>query len=247
MTTKSNYMNLLREALDHDPPIDNADVKGPMLDAILTYRGQGEIQTHKSAAGILERYYFGEKSDNGVNVLEAETKEDPIDNFIDKIPSTDIDKTKKQIERDLTEAEDEMDEDNFDVDSELNDDLEDEIEEAFMYESDDDVSDISDIGENAIIEKLIEEMETEIYESDDFMEEGEDLFENRVEGDRGEGTKAVGTIDSSPEKLIDEMMDEMMEEGISPPNMGVEEEDALEDLDEAFQIFQESLDDELMV
>jgi hypothetical protein len=49
------------------------DVKGPMLDPILGYEGDGELPTYKDAASVLERYYFGEKrSEHEISEMDYE-------------------------------------------------------------------------------------------------------------------------------------------------------------------------------
>jgi hypothetical protein len=68
MSKKVAYINLLKEALSEFDTSDTVEVKGPMLDPILSWDGGGELPTNKDAASILERYYFQEKQDRGVTV-----------------------------------------------------------------------------------------------------------------------------------------------------------------------------------
>jgi len=174
-----SYMKLLKEAIQgHEPAAPHQDVKGPMLDTILKYKGDGELETHKDAASILERYYFGENADKGISITEEEA---PIDNEIDVVPDQNVEKTKKEIEKELTEADDE-DEEKKDDDEDKEDKKKDDEEKVEENAGLDNV-------ENSIIEKLIEEME-------------DDLSENRVAGDRGAGTQAAGTLDGNPEDII---------------------------------------------
>ena len=70
MSTKKSYMSLLKEAISEFDTSDNLEVKGPMLDPILSWDGDGEIPVYKDAASILERYYFNESRDDGVNTLD---------------------------------------------------------------------------------------------------------------------------------------------------------------------------------
>jgi len=58
---KKTYQELLKENLSEFDTTKTVDVKGPMLDPILGYAGDGELPTYKDAASVLERYYFGEK------------------------------------------------------------------------------------------------------------------------------------------------------------------------------------------
>ena len=70
MSKKKSYMSLLKEAISEFDTSDNLEVKGPMLDPIISWDGGGEIPTYKDAASILERYYFDEEQDHGVNVMD---------------------------------------------------------------------------------------------------------------------------------------------------------------------------------
>ncbi|MCK5614847.1 hypothetical protein KAR91_73980, partial [Candidatus Pacearchaeota archaeon] len=73
---KVSYMNLLKEAISEFDTSKSVDIKGPMLDPILSYNGGGELPTHKDAASILERYYFQENADAGVSVSEDDLAAD---------------------------------------------------------------------------------------------------------------------------------------------------------------------------
>jgi len=55
MSKKVSYTQLLKEAIQGTDTSDTVDVKGPMLDPILSYKGGGELPTNKDAASILER------------------------------------------------------------------------------------------------------------------------------------------------------------------------------------------------
>ena len=70
MSKKKSYMSLLKEAISEFDTSDNLEVKGPMLDPILSWDGGGEIPVYKDAASILERYYFNEDRDDGVDTLD---------------------------------------------------------------------------------------------------------------------------------------------------------------------------------
>ena len=125
MNKRVNYMQLLKESVadqGHDTS-KSVDVKGPFLDPILSYDGGGELQTHKDAASILERYYFKTNSDKGVRVNEDE-----------EIPQVGEDKAAlPDVPEDVNSSKDD-------------------IEDAVSMDSTDEV-------ENAVIERLIAEME----------------------------------------------------------------------------------------
>ena len=72
MSKKQSYMNLLKEAISEFDTSDNLEVKGPMLDPIISWDGGGEIPTYKDAASILERYYFNEDKERPIEVLGEE-------------------------------------------------------------------------------------------------------------------------------------------------------------------------------
>ena len=72
MSKKQSYMNLLKEAISEFDTSDNLEVKGPMLDPIISWDGGGEIPTYKDAASILERYYFNEDQERPIEVLGEE-------------------------------------------------------------------------------------------------------------------------------------------------------------------------------
>jgi len=76
MTKKKSYVQLLKEAIAEFDTSDSVQVKGPMLDPILSWRGDGELPTNKDAASILERYYFNENEDKP---LESDYENDKGD------------------------------------------------------------------------------------------------------------------------------------------------------------------------
>lgn len=200
---KQSYVKLLKEAITDWDTSKQVDIKGPFLDPIISYKGDGELPTHKDAASILERYYFGE-TDSTV-MVEAE------ENEIDEVPPTEdsgVEKEKDQIEKEITEQEEQEKEDEKDEEKE-----EDENKEEDKNE--DKPAEITEQLENAIIEKLIEEME---------------LQEEEVPGDKGEGTQAAGTGDA--EEQLPDRKDMTNEEGDK------------EEVEEAFKIFKEQIEAE---
>ncbi len=76
---KKTYQEMLKENLSEFDTTKTVDVKGPMLDPILGYEGDGELPTYKDASSVLERYYFGEKrSEHEIDVLEM-SDEKPLE------------------------------------------------------------------------------------------------------------------------------------------------------------------------
>jgi hypothetical protein len=96
---KRSYKELLKESIikefDASQYASQFNVKGPMLDAIISYRGDGELTTHQDAASILERYYYGENAENGVDTMDASKNEIPA------VPTENSDKALNEIEDEI--------------------------------------------------------------------------------------------------------------------------------------------------
>ncbi len=71
MSSKVTYKSILKEAITEFDTSKMSDVKGPMLEPILSYTGDGNLETHKDAASVLERYYFQEKEPSSVNIPDT--------------------------------------------------------------------------------------------------------------------------------------------------------------------------------
>lgn len=81
MPKKRTYQELLKENLAEFDTTKTVDVKGPMLDPILGYDGDGELPTYKDAASVLERYYFGEeRKEHEINEVDHADNLDPETN-----------------------------------------------------------------------------------------------------------------------------------------------------------------------
>ncbi|MCF8019897.1 MAG: hypothetical protein K9L62_10900 [Vallitaleaceae bacterium] len=199
--SKKNYMSLLKEAISEFDTSDNLEVKGPMLDPILAWDGDGEIPVYKDAASILERYYFNENRDEGVNTLdEAELdKGKQNDKGSSSGPSmkhTDGAGTEQGGTSDSDTVLGSKEEKAKDIKKEqAGDEDDDEMEEVEEKEySGKDVpekkkytDESEDLDmENAIIEKLIAEMEDEDEDDDD---EKEEVEEGEVMTQKGAGVK----------------------------------------------------------
>ena len=248
-TKKRSYAQLLKEAIQGQgvDTSDTVDVKGPMLDAIISYRGGGELPTHKDAASILERYYFGEDEDKGVTVVGDA---DPIDNTIDEVPAA-VDKTKKDIEKEITKEADE----------------EDEVED----EKDEEITETEKL-ENAIIEKLIEEMEEELDEDASMdpdpdnepagMKKGdpEKIVPNRkditgeaeeITADDAEDEDEELDVDDKVKKEFEELYNLEDSPGAGAQHghtygapLGMDKDEDGDEVEEAFAIFKEQILDE---
>jgi len=174
-----SYQNLLKTAISEFDTSKTVDVKGPMLDPILKWDGQGELPIYKDAASILERYYFDEGADKGVEVQidESEYNEDGTEGSTaaeknaegtgtEQAGTSDkgsIPAEKKEIEKDLAK-ESAIGKDAVKAKKYV--DEQDEKEEEEEDEADEAEEDVSENLENAVIEKLIAEMEEDLDEAD---------------------------------------------------------------------------------
>ena len=174
--SKKSYMSLLKEAIAEFDTSDTVEVKGPMLDPILSWDGDGELPIFKDAASILERYYFNEDQEKTIKTLdEADYEND--DGKPDKGPAmknakgagttqagtsdSGMDKHEEEIAKEAEEVE----------------------EKEFSGKEVPKEKEYTDEGlemENAIIEKLIAEMEDDEDEDDD-DDDDEDEKEEKVD------------------------------------------------------------------
>lgn len=194
---KKNYKELLKESVLKEFDTSKiTDVKGPMLDAILSYNGAGELTTHQDASSILERYYYGEKLDLGVETHG----EEKVENEIAEVPKDNIEATKSDIE-------DELGGDETVDKRELGGDA---IEEDIEIE-------------NTVIEKLIAEMDGDDEKDED---EDEDKDEKEMDVDKEVKESALPGFKTSTGYRVG-----------TGGNVST-------DLEEAFQLFQEQIEDE---
>ncbi|MFW9871516.1 MAG: hypothetical protein ACFFG0_00230 [Candidatus Thorarchaeota archaeon] len=179
MTKKRvSYQNLLKQAIAEFDTSKTVDVKGPMLDPILKWDGDGELPVYKDAASILERYYFDQESDKGVEVMdEMEYNEDGTEKKTASEKNAegtgtqqagtsdkDIPGEKKEIEKDLAKEDVSVQE------KEMNDK---DVPKAKEY---------TDESEKAVTEEAVKEqdgeMEDKEEDKEEEMEESKDLSED---------------------------------------------------------------------
>jgi len=252
---KKTYVQLLKEAIAEFDTSDNVEVKGPMLDPILSWRGDGELPTNKDAASILERYYFNEEEDKPLDTAFENDKGDASGEAMDHAEGTGTEQAGTSEEDTIKGALDDKEEEiakesyffleqDHDEDAESDEDEEDESEETqkkekeegtekhdvkenlFFLEADeasepdaeegdsaakdaedsmDDAEDAAEktsVGENAIIEKLISELEEEdgvMTYTDDEPKVGwpdEKEADGPMDHAEGSGTEQAGTGDA---------------------------------------------------
>lgn len=196
MKKKISYVELLKEAIQ-EYDTKSFDVKGPMLDPIISYNGGGELETHKDASSVLERFYFKEKdADSRVFVEQDVQEKEPEENEIETGEEADsVDATMDDLEDELLEdfmLEDDADggdlEDAADVPSEFE-------KEEGGSDKVEGIADVTESMEQAVIEKLISEME----------EAGP---EKEIEPEDDEETKEAGT-GLADEKEVDKVVEEL--------------------------------------
>ena len=220
MTERKNnsYLDLLKEAAgtkgDFEDVGQAVDVKGPMTDGILGYRGDGEMQTHKSASQVLERYYFGKSSEDTVvsesdsqEVSESEevTEDEEVsegEEVQEQHPDAEpdgLEQMKKEIEKAVTDDKTEVSESE-------------EVSEGSEPSEGEEVQE-GDSSEEAVLKKLISEMK-DTSEQSEFT---------------GSGTEAAGKPQKDPEQRMTGSKEEYTTEG--DDNDDDDEDSDEEDLD----------------
>ena len=93
-----DYVKALKEAVSNFN-LPNAVDKAAMVNSITSYRGDGELQTHrKDAVSVLERYYFNRDSDLLKTESVKEQNDDADDADKDKADNVDNADTGKKEE-----------------------------------------------------------------------------------------------------------------------------------------------------
>jgi hypothetical protein len=246
-TKKVSYIQLLKEAInEYDAKV--MDYKGPITEPILTFDGNGELSTHKDASSILERYYFKENENALVETEDVgPDKEVPAEADEDAEDPNEI-VTGEEADG-VKETMDDLEDEILDEDLEL-EDYEPGSEKIAAKDEPLEAEKASPTAEmvsleNVIIEKLIKEMEEE---------------------DKDPGTEEAGTKKSEKEVedvvedfdlLEDEDLDEKPEEKGEEKDLDVDKKVANEgegmgpirvkaarELEEAFKIFKEQVEEE---
>ena len=201
-----SYQNLLKQAISEFDTSKTVDVKGPMLDPILKWDGDGELPIYKDAASILERYYFNEKNDGGVEVSEAEYNEDGTEKQTDSekhgegagteqagtSDASTIDGAKKEAAKEIAKESKLKDKDTPKAKKYVDEKAK-KLKEKKEEQEDEEDEDMTGTLENAVIEKLIAEMEEEEEEEKDESEEDESEEDEEDEDDDEEELKEVTT------------------------------------------------------
>lgn len=253
--SKKAYMNLLKEAISEFDTTPSTDVKGPFLDSILKWRGDGELTTNKDAGSILERYYFNEDQDPEIKDIhtEADYEDDkgakgkgmkhaqgsagPQAGTSDKAT---IKAAKKEIEDEIATEMEEIeglelteDEKSFLEAEDLLEGEEKEGEDEEDNEDDEAVTEELEM-ENAIIEKLIAEMEADddAQGTNGTQQAGTGDADKLVPDRKDDADKAVKAKKYNEENaMIDEALQELELEMAAEEGEGEEESEEEEELD----------------
>ena len=238
MKKKVSYIDLLKEAIS-EYDVKSFDYKGPMTEPILGYTGDGEMETHKDAASILERYYFNENNDSGINVMEqtAETDDPEEKNeIVTGDTPDDIDETMDDFEDiildDETSITEDLDflgeEEEILGDKEEVEEPKDKKEKKEGEEEEEEGEKEEAAMESAILEKLIEEMENE--------EDGPGV----TDGDQGD-VEAAEDEPLDVDKEVKKGVGESFPIGPLSKASGKSDRTAKEEIEEAFRIFREEI------
>jgi hypothetical protein len=243
--SKKSYMSLLKEAIAEFDTSDTVEVKGPMLDPILSWDGDGELPVYKDAASILERYYFNEDAEEQVHTLdEAEYENDngkPANGPSMKHTKGAGTEQAGTDEKGMDKGEEEIAKEAEELSEEEWDDKD--VPEANEYNNEDVEM------ENTIIEKLIAEMEEDLDEADVMSYTGDGPKETMPkekkakgpeEDAEGAGTEQAGTgTDAGQVPDRKDMHDQM----VKPKNYNENEEieEVLAALEEELEMGDEDL------
>lgn len=269
--SKVSYIQLLKEAIsEYDAKA--MDYKGPLSEPILTFGGDGELETHKDASSILERYYFNEKQEklveqdevgpeNPVDVDPDDDADDPNEILTGEEPD-DVDDTMDDFEDEILDEELQLEDweesdggpAGNEPDALKSEPLEDDAAEVMNQEM---VS-----LENTVIEKLIQEMENEVPRDEDageeagtdndektvdkVLEDDFDLLEAELELEAEDADQDEETKDKEPEDLdVDKEIGDEDDEPVKKENrrLGPINPGSDHELQEAFRIFEQEIED----
>jgi len=257
MKKNVSYPNVLKqaisEAISEFDASKTVDVSGPMLDPILKWDGQGEMPTNKDAASILERYYFNEKIDKGIELqTETEMNQDGTEGKTSaegdaegegtKQAGTNkgnLDAAKKAIEKEISESESEKHAEGEGTEQ-AGTGNDKKILDAIKKEA-------KKIKDNKM---LVKEPPVEDEEGDatDITEELENTVIEKLiaEMENEEDTEAEEDKEEDKEEDEDLDIDKEIKEAEDVVNNARDAVDADEDLEieEAFKIFKEEIEEE---
>jgi len=108
MLKNKDYLEMLKEAVANNDTYDDVQPTGKyereMLDPILSYKGDGKLETNRELGNIIEQFYFGEDEDVADVEEETETPEEEEET-----------ETPEEEEAELPEEEEEEVEESFNI------------------------------------------------------------------------------------------------------------------------------------
>lgn len=258
MKRKVAYVDLLKEALS-EYDTKQFTYKGPLTEPIISYDGDGEMETNQNISDLLDKYYLKEKDDarDYVDLLSEDTEEQEPDRneIVDGEEPDDIDDTLGDFEDEVLGdgAEGEA----FDPDD-VNEGLEKTIIERIIREMEDEVGpekaiepeedeETKEAGTEFAspkeIDKVLEDIELELALMEDDATEEAEKNEGSIKSDadlEDSGKNAIETAKDADEPLdVDKKVTEQHK------GMGPIMYKKVEDLEEQFRIFREQVEAEL--
>ncbi len=146
--SKVSYKSILKEAISEFDTSKMVDAKGPMLEPILSYTGDGELPTNKDAASVLERYYFHEKEAKSVTIPDTgegiDIEQPPADDLKDapKVKGAIADELKGKegsLEKVVESDEEEIVSEGESIEDRLSN-----LEESFLLEMEEDAEELAE-------------------------------------------------------------------------------------------------------
>jgi hypothetical protein len=218
MKKSKTYVQLLKEAIAEFDTSDNVEVKGPMLDPILSWRGDGELPTNKDAASILERYYFNEGEDKPLETAFENDKGDASGEAMDHAEGTGTEQAGTSDESSIKGALDDKEEiiakewiegmireQDEDSEEDEEDKEEEEVEEGLLFLEQDHDEDKETPEEEAAESEETQKKEKEEGTEKHDVKEAEDVEDKDDDDKEDKDDSEKMTENAIIEKLIGEM------------------------------------------
>jgi len=258
MKRKVAYVDLLKEALS-EYDTKQFTYKGPLTEPIISYDGDGEMETNQNMSDLLDKYYLKEKEDTRdyIDLLseDAEEQEPDRNEIVDGEEPDSIDDTLGDFEDEILG--DGSEGEAFDADD-VNEGLEKTIIERIIREMEDEVGPDNPIepekdeetkeagtefASPKEIDKVLEDIELELALMEDDATEEAEKNEGSINSDadlEDSGKNAIETAKNADEPLdVDKKVTEQHK------GMGPIMYKRVEDLEEQFRIFREQVEEEL--
>ena len=199
--SKVSYKSILKETISEFDTSKMVDAKGPMLEPILSYTGDGELPTNKDAASVLERYYFHEKEARSVTIPDTgegvDIEQPPTDDLKDapKVKSAIADELKGKdgsLEKVVESDEEEIVSEGESIEDRLSN-----LEESFLLEMEEDA-----LAEETKAKELAEATGPGGHEADGTGPHGAGKGPGKGKAD-GSGMEAEGSDEEKGEEVAE--------------------------------------------